>query len=91
MASSPILDGPELPDTKLFTLRITFFNILSFFFLPFFALVATGGILLNEYSKEVLLLSVNSRFSAFGDVFFRYYTHMGDGVTYLIFGVLIFV
>ncbi|HAR19373.1 MAG TPA: hypothetical protein DCR46_01850 [Cytophagales bacterium] len=62
-----------------------------FFFLPFFALVATGGILLNEYSKEVLLLSVNSRFSAFGDVFFRYYTHMGDGVTYLIFGVLIFV
>jgi membrane-associated phospholipid phosphatase len=50
--------------------------------------VSIGGILLNIYSKEVLFLSVNSRFSDFGDVFFRYYTHMGDGVTYLIFGVL---
>jgi membrane-associated phospholipid phosphatase len=62
-----------------------------FFLLPFFAFVVVGGVLLNVHSKEVLLLAVNSRFSAFGDVFFRYYTHLGDGVTYLILGILMLV
>ena len=53
VASSPILDGPELPDTKLLTLRMTFFNKLSFFFLPSAPLASPEDDQLPSSSREL--------------------------------------
>lgn len=62
----------------------------NFFFLyPFLGIVAVGGVLLYIYSKEDLLLAVNSRNSPGGDAFFKYFTHVGDGNLYLAIGVLV--
>ena len=46
------------------------------------------GLLLGLFSKETLLIAVNSRYAAWSDVFFMYYTHLGDGLTFLVLGIL---
>lgn len=56
-----------------------FFQHNSAFLSPFLAFVAIGAVLLYLWTKDVLLLAVNSRFSHSSDFFFKYYTHVGDG------------
>ena len=59
------------------------------FLYPFTAWIFVGAILLLLFSKDILILAVNSRNHAWGDQFFKYYTHVGDGVTCL--GVAAFI
>ncbi len=68
-----------------------FFQSNRFFLYPFLAFVVIGAILLCLWTKDVLFLAVNSRYSPFGDVFFKYYTHIGDGKTCIVFVILLFL
>ncbi len=49
----------------------------------------SGVLLLFLFSKENLFWSLNQRHSFFGDLFFRYFTHIGDGLFMLAGGVVI--
>lgn len=55
-----------------------------YFFYPFAACLFAGAIFLYLYPKDILLLAVNSRHSLYGDLFFKSFTHVGDGNTVLI-------
>ena len=60
-----------------------FIKSTSYFLFLFLVFLSVGGYFLSTYTKDVLLLAINSRYSAIGDVFFKYFTHMGDGNMYL--------
>lgn len=60
-----------------------------YFLFPFLGFLFIGGFLLSVYDKETLLIAINSKYSACGDFFFKYYTHVGDGTFYLILSFLI--
>lgn len=66
-----------------------FFRINYAFLYPFFAFVVIGAVLLYLWTKDVLLIAVNSRFSAQSDLFFKYYTHVGDGTTCVLLAILL--
>lgn len=66
-----------------------FFQTHFLFLYPFFAFVAVGGVLLYLWTKDVLLLAVNSRYNPASDVFFKYYTHIGDGLLWVVVAVLL--
>ncbi len=55
-----------------------------YFFYPFTACLLVGAFFLYLFSKDILLLAVNSRYSPYGDLFFKWFTHVGDGTTVLI-------
>ena len=55
-----------------------------YFLYPYTACVFAGAFFLYLYTKDVLLLTINSRFSPYGDLFFKWFTHVGDGNTCLI-------
>ena len=61
----------------------TFIKSNLYFLVPLVAFLSLGGVLLYMYDKETLLITINSKYSAFGDFFFQYYTHVGDGSFYL--------
>ncbi|MCF6359726.1 MAG: phosphatase PAP2 family protein [Cyclobacteriaceae bacterium] len=50
--------------------------------------LGAGGAVLLAFTKEESFFLVNNHFSAFGDVFFKLLTHVGDG---LLFGLIILV
>lgn len=41
------------------------------------------------YDKETLFFAINSRHSTLGDFCFKYYTHVGDGIFYLVLAFLV--
>lgn len=51
------------------------------FTVPFFILVGLSSILLLFYNKIEIELWINARNSPLFDIFFKYFTHLGDGVT----------
>ena len=51
--------------------------------------MAVGAVLLYMWPKDVLLLAVNSHYSPSSDLFFKFYTHMGDGRTCILMVVLL--
>lgn len=61
----------------------------TLFFVLFALYLIVGGILLLNYPKGELELLMNQRHTAFGDVFFKYVTFLGDGTFCLIVGVLL--
>lgn len=61
----------------------------SIFFIFFAVYLIVGGILLLNHPKGALELWVNQRHTAFGDVFFKYITFLGDGTFCLIVGVVL--
>jgi len=62
------------------------------FFIPYFCLLLFGGVLLFLYNKTTLFLLVTNHYSPYTDTFFRYLTHVGDGLFYLAIAiVLLFV
>jgi len=63
----------------------------NYFLVPFLGFVLVGGVFLSLYSKDDLLLAVNSRYTVWADFFFKYYTHMGDGNTYIVLAFFIFL
>ncbi len=60
-------------------LMVTLIRENKLFFSAFFMLVGILSILQLVYTKAVLFLWVNNQYTFFGDVFFIYYTHVGDG------------
>jgi membrane-associated phospholipid phosphatase len=60
-----------------------------FFFVPFIAFLWLGGFFLAIYDKETLFFAINSRYSTLGDFYFKYYTHVGDGIFYLFMAFLV--
>lgn len=62
------------------------------FFIPYFCLLLFGGILLLLYNKTTLFLLATNHYSPYTDLFFRYLTHVGDGLFYLAIAIaLLFV
>jgi len=59
-----------------------------YFLIPFVGFVCLGGLLLSVYDKETLLIAINSKYSTWGDFFFQYYTHVGDGFFYILLAIL---
>ncbi len=53
------------------------------FFLGYFIAFCTAAILFLCYSKEQLFFAVNGNYSNAGDIFFRYFTHFGDGLFFV--------
>lgn len=68
-----------------------FAKINLYFFILFLCFVMAGGFLLFFYTKETLLLAVNSRYNDLADSFFKYYTHVGDGNTYMALAIIFFL
>jgi len=66
-----------------------FFQANFAFLYPFLAFVAIGAVLLYLWTKDVLLIAVNSHFSPQSDFFFKYYTHVGDGNMIVLFTVIL--
>ena len=60
-----------------------------YFLVPFVVFLCFGGVLLSIYDKEILLITINSRYSSLGDFVFQYYTHVGDGFFYILLAILI--
>lgn len=61
------------------TLTATIKQNLSFM-LPFLLFMLTGGLLQLISSKREIFLFVNSHYHTYTDWFFRYFTHVGDGL-----------
>ena len=59
----------------------------TFFYVYLFFLIS-AGIFLLYFSKEESFLLINRSYSALGDIFFEFITHIGDG---LLFGLIILV
>ena len=55
-----------------------------FFFYPLTACLFAGALFIYLYTKDIILLAVNSRYSPYSDLFFKWFTHVGDGNTVLI-------
>jgi membrane-associated phospholipid phosphatase len=67
--------------------RSIFANNLSFF-LPYLLFLVAGGLLQVFYSQTDLFLFLNSRYTPLGDLFFTYWTHLGDGLFALLMALL---
>lgn len=48
------------------------------FFVPYLVILAICIVILCTYSKEAIHMAINSCYSTFGDIFFKYYTYTGD-------------
>jgi membrane-associated phospholipid phosphatase len=58
------------------------------YFLPFFVIWAVLGILQLMFTQNFLILFVNKHWTPHADIFFRHFTHVGDGTFILIAGLL---
>ena len=59
------------------------------FTVPFFIMVGLTSILLLFYNKIEIELWINARNAPFFDIFFKYFTHLGDGVTAAIISLIV--
>jgi membrane-associated phospholipid phosphatase len=59
------------------------------FFLPYLLFLLIGGILQFIYNKADLFFLINGNHSSAADYFFKYITHTGDGVFYILLIVLL--
>jgi membrane-associated phospholipid phosphatase len=59
------------------------------FFLPYFLFLLAGGIFQLSYSKADIFFFINRNYHSLADYFFRYLTHIGDGIFYI--GVILFL
>jgi membrane-associated phospholipid phosphatase len=59
------------------------------FTVPFFIMVGLTSFLLLFYNKIEIELWINARNSLFFDIFFKYFTHLGDGVTAAIISLIV--
>lgn len=53
------------------------------FFLPYLLFLITGGILQLFYTKIELFSFINGNYHSVADYFFKYVTHIGDGLFYI--------
>lgn len=58
------------------------------FFVFYFTFLLLGAYVLFIYSKESIHLYFNQFHSSFFDYFFRFFTHLGDGITVALFGLI---
>jgi len=61
----------------------------KFFVIAYLFVLVSVLILKLFYSKEVIFLSINAHNSVFGDKFFPIITHLGDGITVIVFTILL--
>lgn len=54
------------------------------FFYAYLVFLVLGGYLLIAYTKEELFFMVNRHYSVYADAFFKYATHIGDGLLFVI-------
>jgi len=66
------------------------FKQFSAFYIPYILFVVTFIVLILSNEKADLHLWLTSCYSPMGDVFFRYYTHVGGSLPYLIIAGLLF-
>ena len=59
------------------------------FFLPYLLFFIIGGILQLFYTKVELFTFINGNYHSAADYFFRYATHIGDGLFYI--GIIVFL
>lgn len=59
------------------------------FTVPFFLMVGLSSLLLLFYNKIEIELWINARNTPFFDIFFKYFTHLGDGVTAAIISLIV--
>jgi membrane-associated phospholipid phosphatase len=59
------------------------------FVIPYLLLLIAGIIALTTFSKEELFVALNSARAPGADFFFKYWTHVGDGVFFAFVGVLV--
>jgi membrane-associated phospholipid phosphatase len=52
-------------------------------------LLVAGAVLLSCFDKDHLFWLLNQQHSFIGDIFFRYYTHVGDGLVMIAIGVVL--
>jgi membrane-associated phospholipid phosphatase len=57
------------------------------YFLPFFVIWATLGVLQFMFSQNFLILFVNKHWTPFADIFFKNFTYVGDGAFILVSGL----
>ncbi len=67
---------------------IKFIKNNSYFYIPYLLFFIVSTVLLSSYSKKDIHLFINNLNCQFGDYFFKYFTHLGDGI---IIAVLILV
>jgi membrane-associated phospholipid phosphatase len=61
-----------------------------YFFYLFGLYVFFGAWILQSTSKGEVVLYINEMHNVFLDYFFMYFTHVGDGLTFILLGVLLF-
>ena len=61
------------------------------FFVLYFTFLIVGGYLLFVYSKSSIHIYFNQYNSAISDVFFKYLTHVGDGIGVAIVGLIFLI
>jgi membrane-associated phospholipid phosphatase len=62
-----------------------------FFFIPYIIVLAISSSILLLYNKASIHLFINKFHTPFLDYFFKYFTHLADGIFVFIIGVLIFL
>lgn len=62
---------------------------LRFFFGTVLLMTLISGLILLTTEKETIHMTINACHSSFWDVFFRFYTHVGDGIFVAIAGLVI--
>jgi len=65
-----------------------FFGTYRSFFYMYAVFLGIGAAILLAFTKDESFFLVNTHYSAFGDIFFKLVTHIGDG---LLFGLIIIV
>ena len=64
---------------------LNLFNKNKYFFLPYIILMLFLSYFLIIYSKTDIHLFTNQFYNPFFDAFFKYYTHLGDGIVVAVF------
>ncbi|MBN1251937.1 MAG: phosphatase PAP2 family protein [Bacteroidales bacterium] len=71
------------------------FNLIrknKYFLCPYFGIILIISIILLSYSKSEIHLFINKFHNSFFDLFFKYYTHLGDGIVVAVFiFILLFI
>jgi len=71
---------------------LNLFNKNKYFFLPYIILMLFLSYFLIIYSKTDIHLFTNQFYNPFFDAFFKYYTHLGDGIVVAVFiFILLFI
>jgi len=62
-----------------------------FFFIPYILVLAFSSCILLLYNKAVIHLFINQFHTSYLDIFFKYFTHLADGIFVFFVGLFIFI